>query len=462
MQMLLAVGGDASSVRHSRYARPDHSGATRRYFTQRESTRKVSQPRPIEQPEEGSLTVSRITRFAPYLLAASVLGRLLWGLLSANGMNLVDLHVYVDGSAALLRDNLYDFTYAAETPNFPLPFTYPPFAALVFFPLHYLPFGVVGVAWQLLTIAALFAVVWISFDLLLGDKLTGSQRNSLAMAWTAVGMWTEPVRTTLDYGQVNVFLVLGAMVAVRSSRWWISGFLVGFVAGIKLTPAIIGLYFLARRRWATVAMSAAVFGMSVGISYLVIGDQARKYFGTLLGDASRIGPVGSVWNQSLRGAISRILGHDVESGALWIAAVLVTAVLAALAWRALDSDDRLGTLIIVALLGLMISPISWSHHWVWVIPMLIWLLHGPDRHLLGAKILAGYWAASTLIGVPWLLSFFQEDIWPISRPWPLAWLGAVDAIGVIALYLWLIYAARSVKLAQPADRSPQPEPRRGQ
>ncbi len=421
----------------------------------------MSQPRPIEQSGEGSRNVSRITRLAPYLLAASVLGRLLWGLLSANGMNLVDLHVYVDGSAALLRDNLYDFTYAEETPNFPLPFTYPPFAALVFFPLHYLPFGVVGVAWQLLTIAALFAVVWISFELLLGDKLTGAQRNSLAMAWTAVGMWTEPVRTTLDYGQVNVFLVLGAMVAVRSSRWWISGFLVGFVAGIKLTPAITGLYFVARRRWATVAMSAAVFGMSVGISYLVIGDQAHKYFGTLLGDASRIGPVGSVWNQSLRGAISRILGHDVESGALWIAAVLVTAALAALAWRALDPDDRLGTLIIVALLGLMISPISWSHHWVWVIPMLIWLLYGPDRHLLGTKILAGYWAASTLIGVPWLLSFCQEDIWPISRPWPLAWLGAVDAIGVIALYLWLIYAARSVKPAQPTDRSSEQAPRPG-
>jgi alpha-1,2-mannosyltransferase len=73
-----------------------------------------------------------ILRFAPLLLAVSVAARMAWVLLSPNGMNLVDLHVYVDGSAALLSDNLYDFTYAELTPDFPLPFTYPPFAALVF------------------------------------------------------------------------------------------------------------------------------------------------------------------------------------------------------------------------------------------------------------------------------------------------------------------------------------------
>ncbi|MBF6370990.1 alpha-(1-2)-phosphatidylinositol mannosyltransferase, partial [Nocardia puris] len=73
-------------------------------------------------------------RTALALLGLSVLARLLWMLLSDNGMNLVDLHVYVDGSASVLTDRLYDFTYAEKTPDFPLPFTYPPFAALVFSP----------------------------------------------------------------------------------------------------------------------------------------------------------------------------------------------------------------------------------------------------------------------------------------------------------------------------------------
>nr|WP_280252356.1 mannosyltransferase [Nocardia abscessus] len=390
-------------------------------------------------PEPKASDLNRHLRWAVSMLGLSVLARLFWMLLSPNGMNLVDLHVYVGGSAALLTDQLYDFTYAEKTPDFPLPFTYPPFAALVFFPLHYLPFTVVAVAWLLAIAAALYAVVHIGFELMFGaERLRSPQWRAATVGWTAVGLWLEPVRTTMDYGQVNVFLVLGGMLAVRSSRWWISGGLVGIVAGIKLTPAITGLYFVARRRWGTVAWSAVVFGATVGVSFLIAPTEARRYFGTLLGDADRIGPVGSVWNQSLRGALSRILGYDVESGPWWIAAVVLVAALAFLAWRALAPDDRLGTLIVVQLFGLMISPISWSHHWVWLLPTVLWLVYGPLRRAPGARIMAGYWLATMLVGVPWVLSFFQDSIWTISRPGVLSWLGAVDVLGVVVFYLWVI------------------------
>ncbi|TQF73855.1 mannosyltransferase [Rhodococcus spelaei] len=400
---------------------------------------------------------ARLLRLAPVLLLVSVLARMAWGFLSPNGMNLVDLHVYVDGSAALLRGNLYDYTYSEFTPDFPLPFTYPPFAALVFLPLHYLPFGLVGVCWQLLTIGALYLLIRMSLELLFGTRTLGPGWTSVAMVWTAVGMWTEPVRSTLDYGQVNVFLALGAMVAVRSRRWWVAGGLVGIIAGIKLTPAITGLYFVLRRRWKAAIFSAVAFGLTVGVSYLLIGSEARRYFEHLLGDASRIGPVGSVWNQSVRGALSRVVGHDVQSGPLWLTAVAVAAALAFLAWRSLGRDDLLGTLVIVQLFGLLISPISWSHHWVWLIPMLIWLVHGPLSGLRGSRILAGCWLAAILVGVPWILSFFQDSIWLISRPGLLAWLGAVNVVGAAAFYLWVIWAGRFTR--RRVDRSPEPVPR---
>ncbi len=374
-------------------------------------------------------------------LGLSVLARLCWMLFTENGSNVVDLHVYVDGSAALLTDRLYDFTYAEKTPDFPLPFTYPPFAALVFFPLHYLPFGVVSVGWLLATVAALYGVVRIAIELILGAERAREWQTGV-VGWTAVGVWMEPVRTTIDYGQVNVFLVLGAMLAVRSSRWWISGGLVGIVAGIKLTPAISGLYFVARRRWAAVVCSALVFGATVGLSFLIAPHEARRYFGTLLGDADRIGPVGSVWNQSLRGALSRILGYDVQSGPWWLAGVLVVAVLAVLAWRALAPDDRMGTLVLVQFFGLLVSPISWSHHWVWLVPTVLWLLYGPLREVRGAKLIAGYWLVTTLIGVPWVLSFFQDSIWTIPRPAVLAWLGTVNVFGALVLFVWVIWTGR--------------------
>ncbi|WP_137726223.1 mannosyltransferase [Prescottella subtropica] len=403
----------------------------------------------------------RLLHWAPLVLVVSVLARLLWTILTPNGLNFVDLHVYVDGSAALLRGDLYAFTYAEDTPDFPLPFTYPPFAALVFLPLHYLPFGLVGLLWQVGTVAALFFVVRISLELLLGDTARSRHWQSVAMLWTAVGVWSEPVRTTLDYGQVNVFLVLGAMLAVRSTRWWVSGGIVGALAGIKLTPAVTGLYFLAQRRWRAAIFSAVAFAGTVAVSYLVIGSQARDYFTTKFGDADRIGPVGSAWNQSLRGALSRLAGHDVGTGPVWIAGVALAAVLAFAAWRALDRGDRLGTLVLVQLLGLLISPISWVHHWVWVLPMLIWLLHGPYRRLLGTRIVAAAWLVVTVVGVPWVLQRLEGEA--ISRPGGLAWAGTVNVLGALVVFGWVAYAGRRAAATPtpPACRSaaPVPDPR---
>ncbi|MEU6579638.1 mannosyltransferase [Nocardia sp. NPDC046763] len=401
--------------------------------------------------------MNRHFHMAAAALGISVLARLVWVLCLPNGMNFVDLHVYVDGSANLFGGNLYDYTDSSKTPDFPLPFTYPPFAALVFYPLHFLPFGVVAIGWLLATVAALFGVVWCALEMMVGREAMREQSwRTAAVAWTAIGMWLEPVRSTFDYGQVNVFLVLLAMIAVRSARWWVSGTLVGVAAGIKLTPAVTGLYFAARKRWFTAIWSALVFFGTILLTYLFAPGETNKYFRELLGDAHRIGPVGSATNQSLRGALSRLLGHDVVSGPVWIAAALVTAVLAFFAWRALDSDDRLGTLIIVQLFGLMVSPISWSHHWIWLLPVILWLRYGPLRQAAGARVLAGYWLVVTLIGVPWVLGFFQDSIWTISRPGILSWLGAVDVIGVLAFYVWIIRAGRR-GAGQAVDRSREDE-----
>ncbi|MEC3952105.1 mannosyltransferase [Nocardia sp. CDC153] len=424
----------------------------RRYDYAQSCPRSARAESPCRESTRPVNPMLRNRRLAVAALALSVLARLAWVLLLPNGMNFVDLHVYVDGSANFGSGHLYDYTDSSKTPDFPLPFTYPPFAALVFYPLHFLPFTVVAIGWLLATMAALFGVVWLSFEMLVGTEgMREANWRTAAIAWTAIAMWLEPVRSTFDYGQVNVFLVLLAMVAVRSA-WYVGGTLVGIAAGVKLIPAVTGLYFLARRRWLDAVWAAVVFVATILLTWLISPDETNKYFKELLGDARRIGPVASSTNQSLRGALSRILGHDVVSGPPWIAAVLLTAVLAFFAWRALDSDDRLGTLIIVELFGLMVSPISWSHHWIWLIPVILWLIYGPLREAAGARVLAGYWLVVTLVGVPWVLGFFQKSIWTISRPGILSWLGAVDVLGVLALYLWIIRVGRA-RLNRSLNRS---------
>lgn len=391
----------------------------------------------LDSPAARSWT-NRVTASAPLLLAVSIVARIAWTYLTPRGANFVDLHVYISGAAALGRPGaLYDYVYADQTPDFPLPFTYPPFAAVVFYPLHLLPFGLVAFVWQVGTMAALYGVVRLS-QRLLGVSATAGRR--VAMLWTAVGIWTEPLRSTFDYGQINVILVLAVLYAVYSSRWWVSGLLVGLAAGVKLTPAIAGVYLAGARRWAAAGFSAITFAGTVAVSVWASGDQARRYFTELLGDAHRVGPIGTSFNQSWRGGISRILGHDAGYGPLVLIAVALTAVLALLAWRALSSDarpDPLGLLLVVELFGLLASPISWTHHWVWLVPLMIWLLHGPHADRRGARLLGWGWLALTLIGVPWLLSFAQPTIWQNGRPWYLAWAGLVYIVGALATLAWM-------------------------
>jgi alpha-1,2-mannosyltransferase len=119
--------------------------------------------------------------------------------------------------------------------------------------------------------------------------------------------------------------------------------------------------------------------------------------------------------------------------------------LAVLAWRALGTEcgrDRLGSLLVVQLFGLLASPISWTHHWIWLVPLMIWLLHGPWRTRPGARILGWGWLVLTLIGVPWLLSFAQPTIWEIGRPWYLAWSGLVYIVATLGTLAWIAVTGR--------------------
>ncbi|CAN5852542.1 mannosyltransferase [soil metagenome] len=400
----------------------------------------------------------RLTALGPVLLVVSIAARLAWTYLVPNGANFVDLHVYIGGGDAIDGPGaVYDYVYADQTPDFPLPFTYPPFAAVVFYPLHLLPFWLVALAWQLGVMAALYAVVRMSQRLL--GILDGRR---VAMLWTAAAIWLEPLRSTFDYGQVNVLLVLAVLVAVAGNRWWVSGLLVGLAAGMKLTPAISGLHFVGARRWGAAAFSALVFFATVALSWAVMGREATRYFTDLLGDADRVGPIGTSFNQSWRGGISRILGYDAGYGPLVLAAIVMTAVFAWFAWRTLgaftDDLDRLGSIVVVNLFGLLLSPISWTHHWVWLVPLMIWLLHGPYRDLFEARVLGIGWLVLTAIGVPWLLSFAQPTIWEIGRPWYLAWAGLIYLVATVLTLAWIATLPLRFPDRRRCRRSPGPSP----
>jgi alpha-1,2-mannosyltransferase len=362
--------------------------------------------------------------------------------LGPNGTNFIDLHVYVDGAAAIDGGRLYDFVYHAPVPPIPLQFTYPPFAALVFYPLHFLPFPLVGLCWQLGIVATLYGCAAVTL------KMLGRFDRRSAMTWTALSIWFEPMRHVFELGQISALLVLAVLWACYSSRPWVSGLLIGVAAGIKLTPAVSGLYFLGARRWGALAASAVVFIGTVALSVLVLGAQGRYYFTDLLGDAGRIGPVASPMNQSLRGMVGYLLGHDTGYGALVLIALGVAAMLAGLAWRAIDSDDALGRLLVVMLFGLLISPISWTHHYAWLLPLILWLVYGPMR---GRTRKVGWaWFVLAYVSPPWILVFSDSRGWTVSSDSYLAWAGSLYVLATLATLGYLAtLRRRSGRVARP-------------
>jgi alpha-1,2-mannosyltransferase len=376
---------------------------------------------------------------APWLLGLSVLAHFV--LVATNTqMTMIDLMVYRNASPFLLHGTLYDWRQTQFSAQFPLPFTYPPFAALVFLPLSWVPWVVVKFGWQIVSVVCLWWLVRLSLRLIARDRADSVVFDEdvwrrRAMLWTALALWFEPVRTTLNYGQINLLLAAVVLAGMVSSRSVLSGLSVGVTAGIKLTPALSGIYFLATKRWAAAIWSFVAFAATIALAYAVSPTQSTLYWFHLINDPTRIGPIASAINQSLRGALSRTVGHDVGTGPWWLVGAAVAVVLLVFALRAaVCAKDVLAGVLCVQFFTLLVSPISWSHHWVWMVPALLWLLYGRVAGQRTALVTAVVWLVAVGSYLISILLAIQPSIWTIPHPWYAALLGWVYPVcGMLTL-----------------------------
>jgi alpha-1,2-mannosyltransferase len=313
--------------------------------------------------------------------------------LQALGSFQLDINVYLMGARTLVGGPLYLVTLP-HTPH--LPFTYPPFAALMFGPLSILPSRAAQVVWSLVNVVALFGLVWLS----LRAARPGLDRRSL-LRWSLVLMtpayWIEPVHLTFGYGQVNI--VLAAMVmydltgeARVGGRTLPRGVLVGVAAAVKLTPLVFVPFLFITRQARAGCTALAVFVACSGVSALFDPRSSWSYWTKYATDAGRIGGVAFISNQSVGAVIDRADHRMVANGPVTAVSVVVLILGVALAgWAARDSSSLLGVLV-CATTGLLVSPITWAHHMVWVVPVLAWLIWAPDRPA-GGRVWAGLGAA---------------------------------------------------------------------
>jgi alpha-1,2-mannosyltransferase len=279
-----------------------------------------------------------------------------------------DLHVYrMGGEAALRGASLYGLRFAG------LPFTYPPFAAVVLAFFAVLPWAMAA---TLLTVGSAVALpVMLYLALRLPPVLSWlGTRDAwrLAPAVAAAAIWLEPVRTTLGYGQVDLFLAVGVLYDLSlpdGSRR--KGVAIGLAAGFKLTPAIFVVYLLITRRYRAAATAAAVFAGTVIAGLVVMPASSAHYWEGAFLNPGRVSPVQNDENQSLLGAMSRTL-HTSHVGGSWLAlAIFVALIGLALAARAQRRGNEALGFSLCAITGLLVSPISWTHHWVLAVPALL-------------------------------------------------------------------------------------------
>ncbi|TDP96748.1 glycosyltransferase 87 family protein [Labedaea rhizosphaerae] len=284
----------------------------------------------------------------------------------ANG---VDLQVYRAGGVAMRHGiPLYadGFSQRLGTPT-GLLFTYPPSAALFFVPMSLLPFGAALVVHELVNIAAIGAVT----VLVCRHHGWAWRPTALAaLALTAAGPALEPVRETLHFGQINLVLLLMVCADCLLPRLGPlpRGLLTGVAAAVKLTPAVLILFFLARRDWRAAATMAATSAAITLVALVVAPHDSLQFWTNTLFHSDRIGDVFYSYNQSLSGELARLGLSGGLRQAVWALGVLVVVPAGFLAARrAVRAGDELGALLVVAAVGLIASPISWDHHFVWVL-----------------------------------------------------------------------------------------------
>lgn len=277
----------------------------------------------------------------------------------------VDLDVYVRGAKAVVaRESLYDVSVHN------LPFTYSPFAAMLFIPALALPAGVLRALFTIASLISYLAVVTI-----LVRRLRIPALPAAIVAFGCLAL--EPYRFNLTLGQINLFLVLFIIMDCFLLKRAYRGWLIGVAAGIKIVPGIFVLYFVLKKDWPAAARAGAGFLLTVLVGWAGSPSASWRYWSGGFMNLSRWGDdtVAGILNQSLNGVWLRHIheAHSSPVATLTLCGIGVGAGLVVARHRLTRNDD-FGAVLAIALGSLLGSPISWSHHWVWISPTLIYLV----------------------------------------------------------------------------------------
>jgi alpha-1,2-mannosyltransferase len=318
-----------------------------------------------------------------------------------------DLNIYNHAGLITRHDpaRLYTWQYRPG-----VQYLYTPFAALGFAAGSLLPWSVLKWLMTVASLVAMVATVWVTFGQL---RWRGQRRAAAVLAVSAGALWTEPVLRSVHVGQIE--LVLMALIAwdlcqPDHRRWKGAG--VGLAAGIKLVPLIFIPYLILAGKLRQAAVATAVFAATMVIGFAVLPGESVKWW--LTGYFLHAGnftnqSLGSMLNQSLLALLTRTPQGAGSVTALWLAAAAFIGCLGLAAAALLARAGRpTAGWVTCAVTGVLVSPISWDNHWVWIVPVLALLADGAARARGAAR------AAYLALGA---------GLFAVFADWPADWTG---------------------------------------
>jgi alpha-1,2-mannosyltransferase len=335
----------------------------------------------------------------------------LWGY--GNRHQFADLRIYwgaVNWWAS--GQSLYDYSVPDPIQG-SLGFTYPPFAAVVMYPMSWLTlFASVAAMWVISAVAVVLTTIWLLVPI--ADRHGWPRWFTVCTALPFIAM-LEPIRETVTFGQIN--LLLAALILVdllvalpRGSRW--AGVGIGLAAAIKLTPAVFIVYLFITRRYRAAITCVGTATAATLIAVAFSPSDSWHYWTSEVWQSSRVGHLWFIPNQSLLGFLSRLAYPHPAQGGLGLTVLCFGMWRASIAGR---KGDELVGLTLTGITGALISPVSWQHHLYWFVPALVVLLDvGTSREVPKHRWFAAL-GVLVLVTVTFsVIAWFDWGIVPVS------------------------------------------------
>lgn len=290
-----------------------------------------------------------------------------------------------------------------------------PLSAVLLIPIMALPIPVAVAVMTGLSLLALLLCVRICFA-----PVVRSIRFNDWRLWTAAVtgvLVLEPVRQALGLGQITLVVlavVLLDLIFIARRRWW-GGIGLGLAIAVQPTFGILILFLLFTRRWRAGLIAAGTVTATTIAGLLVLPEATAIYLADVLFTPGSTGRLSEIDNQALSGVLARLYEVGSDPAITWLGFALFTSV-----WgltRARDAHlrgNRLAAVTVAGLTGALVSPVSWTHQFIWIIPamavLLWWAMTDPpslyrpsllDRTRGRWAITAGFWLWFTISPISW-------------------------------------------------------------